>query len=239
MSASSGNGGAPRWAPRTRPVPLSRRLSRPLTRVLLRLPFSPNQITLASLPIGLAGNALFADGGRAEALLGAVMLVVCYILDSCDGDLARGKRRITELGKRFDSFVDWAVHASFFLALGYGVSRTSGEPAWMWLAAIACAGCTANYIVGFVVEARDLRRALASGSRPRSGHESPEESKHPGTWQEWALFGFRELPRADFCFIVLALALVDLTWLLLPAAAVGSHVYWITQFARGAQDYRV
>ena len=50
---------------------------------------------------------------------------------------------------------------------------------------------------------------------------------------------FRELSRADFCFIVLALAIFDLTWVLLPAAAVGAHAYWVFRFASGANRFRV
>ena len=42
-----------------------------------------------------------------------------------------------------------------------------------------------------------------------------------------------------FCFIVLALALFDLTWLLLPAGAICSQVYWIAQFVRGAREFNV
>ena len=56
---------------------------------------------------------------------------------------------------------------------------------------------------------------------------------------EWGVFVFRELFRADFCFIVLALTLVDLTWLLLPAGAVGSQVYWATQLVEGADEFHV
>jgi phosphatidylglycerophosphate synthase len=218
---------------------LSRRLSWPVARLLLRLPVNPNQVTLASLAVGLAASALFAAGGRGYALMGALMLVLCYVLDNCDGEIARRTQRTSEFGRRFDSFVDWVVHALFFLSLGYGASRTSGEPLWLWLGALAFAGSTADYVVGFALEARDRRRALASGSRPRSGHESPAESRQPEGWREWAVFGFRELPRADFCFIVLALALFDLTWVLLPAGAVGAQAYWIVRFARGAQEYHV
>lgn len=221
------------------PVPLSRRVARPLTQVLARVPFRPNQITGAALVAGLGGNALFSTGRWADAVLGALLLVACYVLDNCDGEIARLKNQVTDVGKRFDSFVDWLVHASFFLALGYGVERASGEVEWLWLAWVAAAGATLNYVVGFVIEARDRRRARASGSRMRTGHESPEHAKRPRTWQEWAVFGFRELPRADFCFIVLALAAFDLTWILLPVGAVGAHAYWITQFAPGAQEYHV
>ena len=57
--------------------------------------------------------------------------------------------------------------------------------------------------------------------------------------REGAGFAFRKLTRADFCFIVLALALFDVVWVLLPAGAVGAQVYWLARFQRGAGDYHV
>ena len=57
--------------------------------------------------------------------------------------------------------------------------------------------------------------------------------------REWIIYVFRELSRADFCFIVLALAVFDLTWVLLPVAAAGAHAYWVFRFARGAGQYHV
>ena len=47
------------------------------------------------------------------------------------------------------------------------------------------------------------------------------------------------LSRADFCFIVLALATIDAVWVLWPAGAVGAQMYWATQFLRGANEYHV
>jgi nitrate reductase NapE component len=39
--------------------------------------------------------------------------------------------------------------------------------------------------------------------------------------------------RNDFCFIVLALALADVLWILLPTGAIGAQVYWMLQFVKG------
>ena len=45
--------------------------------------------------------------------------------------------------------------------------------------------------------------------------------------------------RADFCFIVLVMAVFDLTWVLLPAGAIGAQVYWLLRLVGGAGDYHV
>ncbi len=51
------------------------------------------------------------------------------------------------------------------------------------------------------------------------------------------MFIFRELTRADFWLIVLALSIFDVTWVLLPAGAIGAQVYWATQFFGCAREF--
>ncbi|MEO5336932.1 MAG: CDP-alcohol phosphatidyltransferase family protein [Magnetospirillum sp. WYHS-4] len=217
-------------------LPVIRPLSRPVSRLLVKLPFTANQVTAASLVFGLACNWALTLGTWEWAVFGGVMMVLCYLFDNSDGDVARAKNQCSEFGRRFDSFVDWIVHASFFPCLGIGWAGVTGNDLWLWLGWIACAGGTVNYAVGFLVEAREKRQ---KGDEARTGHEAPEESRRPRTAGEWAVFIFRELFRADFCFIVLALALADGLWLLLPAGAIGSQVYWLAQFAKGANEFHV
>ena len=56
---------------------------------------------------------------------------------------------------------------------------------------------------------------------------------------KWLVFVFRELARADFCFIVLILAAFDWLIYLLPFAALGSQAYWITFFIVRDEKYHV
>lgn len=200
---------------------------------LFRSPVSANQVTFLSMVLGLGCAGAMARGEWAWTLGGALMLVVAYVLDSCDGEIARLKDQCSEFGERFDTFVDWIIHAAFFAGLGVGVSRQSGEDLWLWLGLIAAGGCTINYILGFLLKARDRARAanqpVASGTAV--SHRDPE------TPLEWAVFVFRELTRADFWLIVLVLSIFDFTWVLLPAGAIGAQVYWATQFIGGAREF--
>ena len=107
--------------------PLIRHLSGRVTPVLARFPVSANQITAVSLLFGLGCAWCLMQGGRAFAVAGAALLVIDYVLDNCDGEIARLKNQCSEFGMRFDSFVDWIVHAVFFAALGIGVAGTTGE----------------------------------------------------------------------------------------------------------------
>lgn len=204
--------------------PLIRRVSRPVTGVLVRLPVSANQVTALSLLFGL-GAAWALTLGRWESDLAAGgLLFVAYILDNCDGDIARLKNQCSRFGMYFDSFVDWAVHTAFFVGLGIGVEAATDEAIWLWLGLAAGAGGTFNYVLGLMFAAPD---------------QAPEHSRRPATIGEWLLFAFRELTRADFCFIVLALAAFDVLWVLLPAGAIGAQVYWVTALFKRSREYHV
>ena len=212
-----------------RVFPLIRWVSARVTPALAATPITANQVTAASLLFGLACNWAMMRGSQTWTMSGAVLLVVCYVLDNCDGEIARLKDQCTEFGDRFDTFVDWVVHAGFFAALGIGANAGSGEAVWLWLGWIAAAGATLNYFISLLLGAR------------HDGTEAADETpgKEPETKREWVVFFFRELARADFCFIVLALAALDLTWVLLPLGAVGAQVYWAARFIRGTGEYHV
>ncbi len=217
--------------------PLIRRVSVHVTPVLARLPVSANQVTTLSLLTGLASGLCMMRGDRTWGIIGGVLLVICYVLDNCDGEIARLKNQASRLGMHFDSFVDAAVHTFFFTALGIGVRETTGEDAWLWLGWIAAAGSAINYVISIIVDARDRVADQRPGGS--TGREAADQPRTPRRRREWFVFAFREFARADFCFIVLALAVFDLTWALLPAAAAGAHVYWATRFVRGAGQYHV
>ncbi len=156
-------------------------------------------------------------------------MVLCYVLDNCDGEIARLKDQCSEFGMRYDSFVDWVVHTAFFAALGEGQASVTGEHWWAWAGWAAAAGGTINYLLGFALDHFDQQTV----------EEREQGDYRPQTRSEWVLFAFRELTRADFCFIVLALGIADVLWVLLPAGAIGAQVYWITQFQRSARRFHV
>jgi len=217
--------------------PLIRHLSLRLTPLLARLPFSANQITLASLAVGLGCAWAMTGEGRAMTTAGGVMLVLCYLLDNCDGEIARLKDQCTAFGAFFDTFVDWIVHAAFFAALGMGVAVTRGNGLWLWLGWIAAVGSTINYTIGLVGDWRQQR--VAKKEHDPAGRAAAEQPLRPEGWRQWAVYTFRELFRADFCFIVLGLAFFDAVWILLPLGAVGAQVFWAAQLIKGARDYHV
>src|SRR5262249_58146317 len=94
-----------------------RKLSRPLTRLLLDTRWSPNAVTVAAIVIGVAGGLAFALPGPGPVLVGVLCLLVSGVLDCSDGELARLRLAESRLGHWLDITGDTVVH----LALLAGV----------------------------------------------------------------------------------------------------------------------
>jgi phosphatidylglycerophosphate synthase len=195
-----------------------------VTGLLARLPVSANQVTAASLVLGLGAAWAAAEATHGWAIASGLLMVGAYILDNCDGEIARLKMQCFSFGMHFDSFVDWAVHTALFWGLGVGTSAATGDAFWNWLGLAAAMGGTINYALGYILGA---------------GPTTAESARPPVTAGEWVLFMFRELTRADFCFIVLALGLIDALWVLLPAGAIGAQVYWMTALIKRSREFHV
>ena len=209
--------------------PLIRSVSRPFLVILLALPIGPNLVTGLSFVFGLSAAVTLYISSQNFELWVVTLLVVSYIFDNCDGEIARKKNLTSQFGHRFDSFSDWLVHSCFFYALGSAWHNTTGDPWWLWLGWAAALGSTINYVIALIYEKLD-QDAL---------HTRQEGAALPNGSYEWFLFVFRELARADFCFLVALLMTFDLHWLLLPTAAAGAQVYWLTQFHAAARRFRV
>jgi phosphatidylglycerophosphate synthase len=201
--------------------------------LLLPLPVTPNQVSIASLLSGLAGAACFIPGGRGAAVMGGLLLIASYVLDNCDGDIARAKKLSSRLGHYLDSIVDWLVDTTFFVCLGIGTAAARDERLWLWLGLAAASGATISYVLELIHDMRAARRTAAIPVKPA------EQSELPTNLKEVFVYVFRELSRADFCFIVLVLAVFDVTWFLLIAGAIGAQVYWLTSLFVGWRRFHV
>ena len=197
------------------PFPLIRQCSQPCSAILVKLPITPNQITTASLLLGVTGSIFFISSNFESQLIGSFIFFLSYILDNCDGEVARYKNLTSSFGEEFDTFVDWIVHAFFFATLGYGTWLETENLIWLWVGLIASAGATINYfLVTFMLKFKDCE-------------DQTQRANFDETMTQKIIYIFREIFRSDFCFIVILLTIIDYHWLLLPAAAIGTQIYWI------------
>jgi phosphatidylglycerophosphate synthase len=117
---------------------LVRRLSIQITRVLLKTGISADQTTILGILIGLAGAALLAFESSAAQLIGLLLLQLSFVIDFCDGEIARFERKVEgKEGGAGGEYLDWVGHyyvpAAITAAIGWAVFA-GGASAWIWLA---------------------------------------------------------------------------------------------------------
>src|SRR5262245_11779380 len=126
--------------------PLNRHLSRRVTPVLIALRLTPNQVTLLGFGAGCFAAWNFLHGSHTERIIGALWFQLCYLLDNCDGEVARQTGKISGFGSWLDTLTDCVIHKAFFISLGLGLSRQTGQPVWILLGGIAASGVLLSYI---------------------------------------------------------------------------------------------
>lgn len=211
-------------------LPLIRQFSYQVSPVLARSGMTPNQVSLTGLFAGLASAVMFAQGTHTWGIFGALLWLICYLMDYCDGEVARITGKSSRYGALLDDIVDWIVHTSFFTALGFGALSITGNSIWLWMGLAAAAGTTLN---AWLTWMREWRRRRRGEPPPRV----PGETAMPDTLGEQFIYIFRGLFRADFWLLVIILELFHATWMLLPVFAVGVQVFWITGLLRGADSF--
>ncbi|MGH7361070.1 MAG: CDP-alcohol phosphatidyltransferase family protein, partial [Candidatus Methylomirabilales bacterium] len=184
-----------------------------------RTPLTPNQVTAGNLMVGLAALAGFAMGGIRWGVAGALLLQVYYILDHCDGEVARARGLTSPAGFWFDRGVDVLVHTPLFPALALMESRRTGEVMPLWLGGIAAAAIAAIF-------AAFAGQRLGTAALPASATGWAPRLRRTLQW----------LAAGDFSLLVLLVVLLDLTRPLLWAAAAGAPLYLAAIFLLGLED---
>ncbi len=188
---------------------LNRKLSRPLTRLLLRTPLTPNHITLLSCGIGLLGAACFWGGGYGWLILGGLLLQFSAVVDCIDGEVARVKFLESPLGAWLDITLDTVVHIAIFVGVGIAVWKQGGASYAPFLGGALAVGAAICF--PFVTMAE----------------KTEEQGKKQGGWENAVIRQMIEgLTSRDYSIIILLCALVQkLSWFLW-SAAVGVQVFW-------------
>ena len=196
--------------------------------LLAKTPVTPNQITTLGMFFGILGSLLFLKGDYYSILIGTFLFLICYILDNCDGEIARIKDMRSIFGMRYDTFVDWIVHAVFFICLGWGATSVTGKEFWLWAGMLATSGGSVNYGL----------ELYQNRTKPHSSQLTAEETaiKEDDSKMDRFVLNARVI-RSDFCFIVLTLSLGGVLWYILPPAAIGAQAYWGLQFTKSARRW--
>jgi phosphatidylglycerophosphate synthase len=203
---------------------MNRRVSIPISHQLIKYPITPNMVSLFTLALSLAAGVFFAAGGYLNCLMGAVLGVVTSILDGCDGELARLKLQVSDFGCWMDTFCDYLYYIVTFAGITIGMMRSKGEPSFAGWGLAIFAGAMLTFIMA------GIGRKRLSGNRPEQYLEVWQrnaEKRSAGPVMRLARQTEFIVRRCFLPYLLLVLAVFNLTELFIYMAAFGANVAWI------------
>ena len=121
---------------------LSRFLSIYITWVLLHTRITANQASVLDLMLGILGCCFIFMGGNTNALIGGFGLILFYIFDDVDGEIARYRKSTTLSSFYLEGLCHPIMHPLKFIALGYGLHIQFDSNLLFYLGAYTAILCT-------------------------------------------------------------------------------------------------
>ena len=180
----------------------NRPLGRPVSKLLLHTPVTPNAVSVAATVMGVAAAGCLTQGHPWWFLLGAVLLQLSAVIDCVDGDLARVLYRTTPLGEWLDFAGGQLVHLCLFAGLGVGLHHYHGGGTAAWLGLLAVVGG----VLGLVFILREKMHGTPSAAAERL---------------------IQRFVNRDYSLLLIFLAVVNRVEWFLWLGVVGTHVLWL------------
>ncbi|MYR94668.1 CDP-alcohol phosphatidyltransferase family protein [Streptomyces sp. SID8374] len=121
--------------------------SRYIARWCARRNLTPNQVTTASLITALIAAGSAATGTRGGYIAAGILLLVSFVLDCTDGQLARYSLQYSTMGAWLDATFDRAKEYAYYAGLAIGAVR-GGDDVWVLaLGAMVLQAC--RHVVDF------------------------------------------------------------------------------------------
>lgn len=198
---------------------LNRTLARTLLPWVLASPVTPNQITIASLLLGLVAALGFAIGTYGFSLAASLLLPLIMVLDCLDGTVARLKFQESRLGARLDLYGDTVLNLVIFWGIAVGQYQASGRPLFLKLGLLLTLGYLACW---WLLEPPGARHGDPVHSFP-GVRLCPSKLKKAGKLLEEAV-------SRDFFYIILLCALINCLDYLFMGIAVGTNIFALFLF---------
>lgn len=203
-----------------------RRFSIPVTRRLLPLPVTPNQVTLAGFAVSLAAGASFAIGGYWASLTGAALYYASTVLDCSGGEVARAKYSESPFGAWFALSADYASYVFAWAGITVAAVRASPDRAYAEAAILGLASSLLAFaLLGY------LRRRMARanpGQFKRTARASPAVGvplhRFTGWAQQW-------VKRSGLAHVLLFLAVIGQLPVMLYLWALGGSSMLVLSLA--------
>jgi phosphatidylglycerophosphate synthase len=152
-----------------------RNVSLRLTAALVRTPVTANQLTGLMICVGLFAALAAALPGLPWALVAAGLVLVYFVLDLCDGEVARWRGTTSVTGVYLDRVGHYVVEAALLVAYGF---RAGGQQLGGWTT-LGCLGALFVVLIKSETDLVDVARAR-SGLPPAADDQAELRSAGMG-----------------------------------------------------------
>jgi phosphatidylglycerophosphate synthase len=199
-----------------------RKVSLAITRRLLYTRVTPNQISIASILLGVFSALLFLGASRMLHVLGGGLLLFSSIVDGCDGELARLRFQESRWGSWLDFLGDNVVHMSVFFCVGLGLCLRGEGPVYALLGCLAALGnLGAASAVFFRVFLKGGDRVITFATPVRV----EEMDRAQGGLRRRIEFTDK-LSNRDFFYLILVCGAIGQLWIFMWVASIGVLFYF-------------
>lgn len=197
-----------------------RRLSVPLTQQLVRLPITPNQVTMAGFVLSLVAGACFGVGAYWAGLVGAMLYYASTVLDCCDGEVARTRFCESAFGCWLETATDYASYVAVWIGITLATLRTDAHGVYARTALIALVAT----LFTFLLVAYYRHRVARTDPGQFDDAWGATAARHRSRFYRFAGWARQWIKRSTLAHVLLFLALIGQLSILLFAWAVGASL---------------
>lgn len=136
---------------------LNRYISLAISRLLVRTPLKPNQVSVGILGIGFLSAYFASRGTWGSMAFGAFLFQMQSVLDGCDGELSRITHRGSLTGEWLDTVGDDLTNYGFFAGAAWGLYSSTGSKLYLAAGIVTVAA-------GIITSAIEYRYLVKIGS---------------------------------------------------------------------------
>jgi phosphatidylglycerophosphate synthase len=198
--------------------------ARPLTKIFVHLPLTPNMISVACIVASIVGGVIAASGSYQWHAIGFGIYFFAALLDNVDGEIARLRLESSRAGGWIDTIGDDLARFAVIIGVFFHVSARHPDLPIEWLTGVTLVNAlVANVLlywwcifVGKTYNNQEYAKVIGAAPHEAGSRKSVK--------QMIADFG-AQAARRDFLDIgVIALALVDLSEISMVGLLIGQAV---------------
>jgi len=214
----------------------NRRVSIPISRVLVATPVTPNLVTVITLGFSILAGWLLSLGTYGWIVCGSFMAWFASMLDGVDGELARATFKETSLGHWLEMSCDYGFYLAIAIGFPFGFYRTSGNRLWLALSIGTVAAVFLAYAINFWLKRRYARVGAAS-----EYYVAYQRTLDKHSTNRYYLFarqcGFL-ITRGAFPYFIVAFSVLGLARVMVILIFIGSQLSWILPLYISRLDIR-